>query len=61
MQLMTFYTLALCSDCGRPTIGGTGHFVECKPIEKPEGSRLERVIMKANRELLIARLAMGRK
>ena len=58
---MTFYTIALCTDCGRPTIGGTGHFVDCKPVDEPKGSRLERVTMKANSELLIARLAMGRK
>ena len=61
MQLMTFYTVSLCIDCGRPIIGGTGHFVDCQPVDEPEGSRLERVIMKANRELLIARLAIGRK
>jgi hypothetical protein len=60
LNTMTFYTIALCADCGCETIGGRGHFVDCKPVDEPEESRLERVIMKANRELMIARLAKAR-
>ena len=40
---MDDFSLALCVDCGRPTIGGRGHFIDCKP-EAPLNA-LERIIM----------------
>lgn len=50
-MLMTYFTPAICIDCGRETIGGQGHVLECRPLQ--DTSELERVVFRILREQAI--------